>query len=49
MPIVIVELKKNHNDFVKGLEEMEFGERTETIQNKALLISARLLRSIQEN
>ena len=44
--IVIGALGTIHKGLVKGLEELEMGGRTETIQIIALLRSARILKRI---
>ena len=45
IPIVICALGKVTKGLLKGLEDLEVGERVETIQTTALLKTARILRS----
>ena len=48
IPFVIDSLGTNIKRFVQGLEDLEIRVRAETIQTKALLRSARILRRILE-
>ena len=48
VPIVIGALGTITKELLKGLEDLEVGERIETIQTTALLITARILRLVQE-
>ena len=48
VPIVIGALGTITKGLLKGLEDLEFGERLETIQMTALLNTARILRRVLE-
>ena len=48
VPIVISALGTITKGLLKGLEDLEVGERVETIQTTALLRTARILRRVQE-
>ena len=48
VPIVISALGTITKGLLKGLEDLEIGERTETIQTTALLKTARILRRVLE-
>ena len=48
VPIVIGALGTITKGLLKGLEDLEFGGRVETIQTTALLRSARVLRRVLE-
>ena len=48
IPIVIGALGTVTKDVFKGLEELEFGDRLETIQTTALLKTARIERRVLE-
>ena len=47
-PIVVGALGTVNNGLVKGLEDLEITGRLETIQNPALLRTARILRRVLE-
>ncbi len=49
VPIVIGPFGTVTKGLLKGLEDMEVGERVETIQTTALLKTARTLRRVLEN
>ena len=46
MPIEIGAFATVTKGLLKGLEDLEVGERAETIQNKALLRTAKILRRV---
>ena len=46
IPIVIVPVGTVTKGLIKGLDDLEIRERVETIQNTALLRSARILRRV---
>ena len=48
IPIVIGAFSTVTKGFVKGLEDLEVGERVETIQTTALLRTVRILRRVLE-
>ena len=48
-PIIIGALEIVTNELIKGLEDLEIGERVKTIQTTAMLKSARKLRRVLEN
>ena len=48
LPIVIGALGTITKGLLKGLEDLEIGERTETIQTTALLRTTRILRRVLE-
>ena len=48
IPIVISAFGTITKGFLKGLEDLEFGNRVETIQTTALLRTARILRRVLE-
>ena len=48
VPIVIGALKTITKGLLKGLEDLEIGGQTETIQTTALLRTARILRRVLE-
>ena len=48
VPIVIGALGTVTKGLLKGLEDLEFGRRVETIQTTALLRTARILRRVLE-
>ena len=48
IPIVIVAFRTVTKGLLKGLEDLEFGGRVETIQTTALLRTARMLRKVLE-
>ena len=48
IPIVIGAFGTVTNGLLKGLEDLEFGDRVVTIQTTALLKTARILRRVQE-
>ena len=48
VPIVIGELGTITQGLLKGLEDLEFGGRLETIQTTALLRKARIMRPVLE-
>ena len=48
MPIVIVAFGTVTKGLQKGMEDLEVGERVETVQTTSLLRTARILRMVQE-
>ena len=49
VPIVIGAFGTVAKGLIKGLEDLEVGERADTIQTTALLRTARILRRVQES